>query len=231
MAKQTTMNRQAVLVYISKTYLANQSQSGMQQVFDKVKAVYAQYQKTGNLSTMRYLLALCIRARHGRRMPWCDTRTAVDKLLQANLLSQKFSDFDTLYKEVKKQLNGIHFAQGPLTVYDTALNLGQLFTPAISPTKTVYLSAGAWDGAVFLIGKKNVKPTMPTSTWRVSNLFPTLDRMYIEDVLCICKSIFEKLSQGKQVTQAEVDACLKICPISLFNESDALQRMGYVPQP
>lgn len=222
----TPLAQKAVIPYIIKEYMKALPSSGMVLLFNYLHLVYAQYKKTGNINTLRYLFALAMRARHCWRMPWYSTKLAVDQLLSPNILKGSFSDFEELYKEIKRRFSGIYFAEGPLTIYDTALNLGQLFTPKIEPKKFVYLSAGAWEGAKHLKGRKNISPIMPITDWQTPSLFPGVDSMYIEDILCIFKDIFEKLSKGLPITQTEIDDILKeICCFSPFSEETAISKM------
>ena len=220
------MNKKQTLAYIAQVYMNSYSNIGMVQIFNKLQSEYNKYLKTGNTDTLRYLLALCIRRRHGYRMPWISTKAAVDILVKMNILQQKFNDFDHLHNTIQQAFKGIKFAQGKLTVFDTALNIGQLLQPKIEPIAHVYLPAGAFDGAVLLLGKNNVQRKMRISVWNAPNLFPGLDSKCIEDILCIFKNpIFVKLSQGMPVTKTEVNNHLKIKKFTFQKEQYVLSRI------
>lgn len=221
------MDRKGTMQYIALQYRANLPQSGMQQVFDKLRKEYADLGETRDEDTLRYLLTLCIRARHGRRMPWISTQKAVKCLLDNNVLDIKEKSFKNLHLTLKEWFRDIPFARGSLTVYDTALDIGDLLAVPLAPKEDVYLNTGAWDGAVFLLGKENVKPVMPISLWQRADLFPGVESMYIEDILCICKFIFKKLSLGLSVTKGEVDDCIKrSCIVRFPSKEYVIKRMN-----
>lgn len=221
------MDRKEAMPYIALQYRANLPQSGMQQVFDKLRKEYADFLETRDEDTLRYLLALCIRARHGRRMPWVSTQKAVKCLLAGNVLDIKEKSFKNLHLTLKEWFRDIPFARGSLTVYDTALDIGDLLAVPLAPKEDVYLNAGAWDGAVYLLEKENVKPVMPTSLWQQPDLFPGVESMYIEDILCICKLIFKKLSSEHSVTKKEVDDCImRSCILRFPSKEYVIKRMN-----
>ena len=197
-----------------------------QQQCDELRKLYNTYNGTQDVMDLRYLFALCLRIRHGRRMPWADTRKAVDKLINSNIINKQFTDFEALFAEVVGLLKGIQFAQGPLSVYDTALNIGILF--GIYPQKYIYLNAGARIGADALMGRTNVKPIMDVSVWQTPNYFPGVDSMYIEDILCVFKDVFVKMSKGHTITTNDVDLYFKPCSLKTFHRDYALKRMGYI---
>ena len=212
---------------LSKRYRLNLSQ-GMKILFDKLHQEYSVFCMTRDLDTLRYLLALCLRAHHGRRMPWKSTRVAVDCLIANNISSHTFNCFADLYETIGKLLQNIPFARGPLTIYDTALNIGQLLTPTVEPDNEVYLNAGAWEGAVFIKGRPNVKHIMSVSDWQTSNLFSGLDSKTIEDVLCIYKDVFKKLYDGQCVTSNDLDVVVPSCisrrPHRFQSKSEVLKK-------
>lgn len=228
--KQKCLTQSQVFSELTKRYKPNLPQ-GMKKVFDKLHQVYNEYLKTRDLDTLRYLLALCVRAHHGRRMPWKNTREAVNCLIDNNISSQTFNCFADLYETIGKLLRNIPFARGPLTIYDTALNIGQLLTPPVEPDNEVYLNAGAWEGAKHLKGRKNIKHIMSVSDWQTSNLFPGLDSKTIEDILCIYKDVFKKLYDGQCVTSNDLDVVVPSCisrrPHRFPSKSEVLKKMGY----
>lgn len=149
--------------------MSNKSLVPTYQQFSKLREIYVEYKKTKDVLTLRYLLAVCVRIRHGNRMPWADTRSAVDKLVESGVITQAFSNFEYLHKEVESIFSGIHFAKGPLMVYDTALTIGALLN--VLPQELVYLYAGAWDGAVILKDSKTIQHVMDVSLWQTPDLF------------------------------------------------------------
>lgn len=228
--KQKCLTQSQVFSELTKRYKPNLPQ-GMKEVFDKLHHEYAEYQKKGNLDTLRYLLALCLRAHHGRRMPWKSTRVAVDRLIINNVFSHTFVCFADLYKTLDNLFLGILFAHGPLTIYDIALNIGQLLKPMVEPDHDIYLNAGAWEGAKHLKGRKNIKHIMPVSDWQTPDLFPGLDSKTIEAILCIYKDIFKKLFGGQCVTQNDLDTvenpCVSQRPRRFPEKYEVLKKMDY----
>ena len=194
--------------------------------FNELKKIHIEYQKTRDISVLHYLFALCLRIRHGRRMPWIDTRKAVDKLVESDILAHHFSDFEKLHKEVESILSGIHFVQGTLMVYDTALTIGSLL--GVHPQKLIYLYAGAWDGAVILKGPKIIQHVMDVSPWQDPSLFLGIDSLDIENMLCDLKSLFKKLNDTGVVTTDDIDKRLKPGKCLPFSDIDAQTKMGYV---
>ena len=199
--------KEAIIDKMIKRYMSNKSLVPTYQQFSKLREIYVEYKKTKDVLTLRYLLALCIRIRHGNRMPWADTRSAVDKLVDSGIITHTFSNFEDLHKEVESILSGIHFAQGPLMVYDTALTIGALLN--VLPQKLVYLYAGAWDGAVILKNPKTLQHVMDVSLWQTPDLFPGIDSLDIENMLCDLKSLFKKLDDKGEVTTDDIDKRLE----------------------
>lgn len=228
--KQKCLTKAQVFSRLTKDYHSHIPQ-GMLEVFDKLHQEYSEYCKSGDLDTLRYLLALCLRTHHGRRMPWTSTREAVERLINYNFFSHTFKCFADLNITIEKLLRNIPFARGPLTIYDTALNIGQLLTPIIEPDNDVYLNAGAWEGAISIKGRPNIKHIMSVSDWQVPDLFPGLDSKTIEAILCIYKDVFEKLDGGQCVTQNDLDAvknpCISHRPRCFPSKSEVLKKMGY----
>lgn len=196
--------------------------------FDVVDKVYKDYLRTKGIDDLCYLFALCLRIRHGRRMPWINTREADNKLIASNIINKKFKDFETLHAEVERILKGVKFAQGPLTVYDTSLNIGYILK--VLPLKYIYLHAGAWEGAnaIAPMFKLNIRHIMETSVWQILSLFPYIDSMYIEDILCVFKKIFEKMRNGNPVMTEDIDDLAEFCPFNPFSKEEALTRMQYI---
>ena len=192
-----------VISYVTKRYMANLHLLAIQKDLSEVKKAYNDYLKTKDKKDLIFLFVLCLRIRHGNRMPWESTIKAVNKLIGSGIITESFVDFEQLYGCVKEILKGIYFAKGSLTVYDTSLTIGHL---NIYPKSKVYLNAGAWDGAEAIIGPKNVKPVMDIADWQKPGLFPGIDSMYIEDILCCFKIIFQKSAGGSVVTTKDVNS-------------------------
>lgn len=233
MAKPTSRSSSSMTILITKSlgsiarhYKKNFPMSSFGKLIGEVRSVYKDYLKSGSLDDLRFLLALCIRAHHGHRMPWNSTRLAVDELIRIDIINRlsTFATFEDLYKEIKKEFAGIIFAQGPLTVYDTAILLGQLVYPTLEPTDLIYLNAGAYKGAEILLGKGKVK-SMPTSTFTV--FFPGLTCMEIEDILCIYKGLFLKIKGGKSVTIQDLDDINLRRMYIPHSKEDYLREMAY----
>ena len=193
-----------VISYVTKRYMENLHLLAIQKDLNEVKKAYNDYLKTKDKKDLIFLFVLCLRIRHGNRMPWESTVKAVNKLIASGIITESFVDFEQLYGCVREILKGIYFAQGSLTVYDTSLTIGHL--KRIYPKSKVYLNAGAWDGAGAIIGPKNVKPVMNIADWQKPGLFPDIDSMYIEDILCCFKIIFQKSAGGSVVTTKDVDS-------------------------
>ena len=218
--------KKAIINETFKRYMAHKPNIPTYWQFNELKKIHIEYQQTRDISILRYLFALCLRIRHGRRMPWKYTRVAVDKLVESNILNHHFSDFEKLHKEVVSILAGIHFAQGLLMVYDTALTIGYLLK--VLPQKLIYLYAGAWDGAVILKDRKTINHVMDVSPWQDPSLFLGIDSLDIENMLCDLKSLFKKLNDTGVVTTDDIDKRLKPGKRLPFSDIDAQTKMGYV---
>ena len=219
------MNREQAISYIAQAYVKNLSQSGMQKVFDKLTEEFCSYQQTGDTDTLRYLLALSLRSRHGRRMPWANTKAAVDILIKKGIQSYGFDHFSDLYLSLQEWFWDIPFARGSLMLYDASLNIGHFLPIPTEPEETIYLNAGAWEGALFLKDKGKVKHQMPVCEWQSSDLFPGIESMYIEDILCIFKPIFKTLAEGVEVMHDEVDERLKLRQYPFPKRNDVLRKL------
>ena len=125
-------------------------------------------------------------------------------------------------------LKGTYFAQGPLTVYDTALNIGYVLK--VLPKKFIYLYAGAWEGAenIAKMCKLTIDHIMDVSVWQAPSLFPGIDSMYIEDILCVFKDIFKMMSVKSPITTKDIDDKVKFSPFIPFSKEYALKRMQYI---
>lgn len=188
---------------IVSSYLKKQVNGNLENTFDVLRDIQNNYLQTNDNDDLRYLLALCLRCRHGWRMPWNSTKEAVDRLIAKNVLNMHFTDFESLYDYLKQLLDDISFVRGDLTLYDTVVNIGQLLKPIVAPHAYVYLAAGAREGAGYIFGKRNVKRKMSTGDF--STLLPGVSNIDIENMLCIYKSLFKKLSEGHTLSPLEID--------------------------
>jgi hypothetical protein len=103
---------------------------------------------------------------HVRRFP--SHREAVlevaNKITEEEVLNGEIETFEqligrinTLYGYVDKDKNHVKFF-GPLYIYDTAIRIGyHLREKKVMPNEYVYLQAGAWTGALNLLGKDNLE--------------------------------------------------------------------------
>lgn len=115
----------------------------------------------------------------------------VNKLLSCNILKKKYVDFEELYNE----LVSINITQGDLFRYDLARRIG--YCLGIRPQNYVYLHKGAQKGAEELHKKGYI--ALPVG-WEkhvridiFSSIFPNIDAIDIENLLCIYKEAFCKL--------------------------------------
>ncbi|MCH5176350.1 MAG: hypothetical protein J1F40_10750 [Prevotellaceae bacterium] len=164
--------------------------------------VYDEYKSANDPDTLRWLLALCIRIHHGRRMPWVSCYLAVEALMASECLGKSFEDFESLHSEVSTSFKDISFARGPLTCYDTAVNVAFLLSDTLLPQKYVYLHAGAWKGAGYLMDECRLRSVMPVAEWH--EFFPDMESWKIEDMLCIYKDVFKKLKENECVTKSDI---------------------------
>lgn len=115
----------------------------------------------------------------------------VDKLKKAKVLEQQYKCFEELYDKLVK----MKITSGDLFRYDLSLRISQCLN--ILPKDYVYLHAGAADGAEVLHNKGLIK--LPAEwKYRVrknvfDKLFPNMEAIDIENLLCIHKKDFEKL--------------------------------------
>lgn len=124
---------------------------------------------------------------HQNRMPGNSLKKGIERLNNFFIVFKPNEvTFEDLYDDVKRRFAGIYFCQGPLTVYDVALRIGNMY--GIEPKVYVYLCSGAMKGAKRLLGKSNLPYRVPVS------MFPAPlcnePSMYIEDMLCTFKDVF-----------------------------------------
>lgn len=117
-------------------------------------------------------------------------RTKIANVIRNKILPKKskFNDFDDLYDELLK----INITSGDLFRYDLTRRLA--YCMKLQPSKYVYLHRGAEKGAMILHSKGLVK--LPANySKRVdlsvfAGLFPNMDSIDIENLLCIHKKDF-----------------------------------------
>lgn len=205
---------------VVKAYKERMNQANGNSIGSFISSKWADYQKTKDPQLLRFLLAFCIRIHHGQRMPWLNTYQAVVAIEKSGILSSTYSSFEDLYDAVKSAFKGIPFAQGNLTVYDTARNLALFIGGNISPRDYVYLAAGAKVGAEALLGRKIKDFRIKVEEFKNVGLYPALNAEEIEDLLCVYKSVFIKMRQ-KNVTNkdiGDIDSCCGIPQSLKMNE-------------
>ena len=205
---------------VVKAYKERMNQANGNSIGSFISSKWADYQKTKDPQLLRFLLAFCIRIHHGQRMPWLNTYQAVVAIEKSEILGTTYSSFEDLYDAVKSAFKGIPFAQGNLTVYDTARNLALFIGGNISPRDYVYLAAGAKVGAEALLGRKIKDFRIKVEEFKNVGLYPALNAEEIEDLLCVYKSVFIKMRQ-KNVTNkdiGDIDSCCGIPQSLKMNE-------------
>ncbi|WP_146739387.1 hypothetical protein [Pseudoprevotella muciniphila] len=211
----------AVVSSVVKAYITRSKQSKAVPISSFIVSKWTEYQITKDPQLLRFLLAFCIRIHHGQRMPWLNTYQAVLAIEKSGILSSNYSSFEDLYDAVKCAFKGIPFAQGNLTVYDTARNLALFFGNQVSPKDYVYLAAGAKEGAEALLGPKIKDFRIKVEDFESVGLYPALNAEEIEDLLCVYKSVFVKMRQTNVTNKDidDIDCCCGI-PQSLKDNED-----------
>lgn len=138
---------------------------------------------------------------HQRRMPEQSLAAGIRAFDNFNWnLSANTTSFEQLYEEVRSRFKGIYFCEGPLTCYDVAMRIGQLFD--IEPKDQVYLNCGALKGAKLLLGEKNLSQIIDRAVFPA----PLCNEcsIYIEDILCIFKDAFRDKNDPKYRSVDEI---------------------------
>lgn len=150
------------------------------------------------------VLAKCVKVHtHQARMRWKDVAAVIEIILKNyNMFSQKISDFETLYSQVKKMVANITFARGRLTTYDLALNLGRLLPTPVAPDKYVYLATHTRKTYKFIYGHNPKGYCIERCT--IAKDFGNISSVAIENLLCNSHSLFSKVSNGIPVDDAEI---------------------------
>ena len=202
------MNKR-LLETIINTYNKHIDEIGLTLYAHYLQKIYQEYKNTHDHDTYKYLLVLCVKGPHQRRMSWQDVVSAI-KVLNKNNVLNHYDSFEDLYNTISNLFDKgnegtyVPFAKGRLTKYDTAFHIGQIL--GIEPKNFVYLAYHTKKSAKFLI-QENIPYIAKTSTF--CSLFGDLKSKYIEDMLCIFYDIFEKDSQGKIFTDNDVEKFLK----------------------
>ena len=151
-------------------------------MMNEMNAVKNLYQQVGWNDEVR---RACVKGGHQRCLPNARIDDAVIALRQFNI-TNNYTDFEELYDAVEKLLGGIPRVCGRLTLYDTARRLGHLLQPPVYPSKYVYISRGALNGAKYVLSPSKIKDDvfrLPISDFLP--LFSGITSMEIEDILCI----------------------------------------------
>ena len=183
-------------------YIAMLPYCGFYNVLRELEKIYLCYLITHDVNTLRYLLALCLRSRHGNRQRWSVTAACVRVLVKVNIFAKASSckDFEELHLLVKNSLSP-YMKNAPLTIYDTALNIAYLVNePQLCPQQYVYLSAGALEGAKNLVS--GISYPMPFTCFSSYSL--GLKNMEFEDFCCVFHNELQKIFMGTTVTLKEV---------------------------
>lgn len=140
-----------------------------------------------------------VKGSHQRRLANIAINDAIAKLKLYNDLSDirnaKFKSFDELHKHVSNQILSIK-GISHLTVYDTAIKIGELLKPRLRPIDYVYVARGTLTGAKKLLGKQVVKNNLvdriklPICLFQ--QYFPNIESIDLEVILCIYKDYFIK---------------------------------------
>lgn len=131
-----------------------------------------------------------------------------DRFLEVNDRKPVFVDFESLYEDVRKDLDSVG-GIGDMTIYDTALRIGWNQEPRLIPEKYVYLHRGAMDGALALLklSRLSGKPyfsyegklgyRVPITCFRED--LQALGANHLEDFLCIFHQFLQDWSVGYEI--------------------------------
>ena len=128
---------------------------------------------------------------HQRWMKETTRRKIARRLTDEKVLEKQYADFDELYDELLR----LKITTGELFRYDLALRIGHCM--GLLPKGSVYLQEGALKGAQILHDKGLI--ALPEE-WKhrvertvFDDVFPDLDAMDIENILCVHKADFQEL--------------------------------------
>lgn len=84
-----------------------------------------------------------------------------------------------------------------------------MLSDTLLPQKNVYLYAGAWKGAGYLMDNARLRSVMPVAEWH--EFFPDMESWKIEDMLCLYKDVFKKLKENECVTKSDISPSSGSC--------------------
>ena len=143
---------------------------------------------------------------HQRRMPGQSLAAGIRAFDSFNWnLSANTTNFEQLYDDVCSRFKGIYFCKGPLTCYDVAMRIGQLF--GIEPKDKVYLNCGALEGAKLLLKKKRLPGIIDRAQFPAPLCYE--GSIYIEDILCTFKDTFRSKNDPKYRSVDEIIDIIK----------------------
>ena len=143
---------------------------------------------------------------HQRRMPEQSLAAGIRAFDSFNWnLSANTTNFEQLYDDVCSRFKGIYFCKGPLTCYDVAMRIGQLF--GIEPKDKVYLNCGALEGAKLLLKKKRLPGIIDRAQFPAPLCYEV--SIYIEDILCTFKDTFRSKNDPKYRSVDEIIDIIK----------------------
>ena len=132
---------------------------------------------------------VCNRRRHQRCLSQKAVDNAVEKLMQTDVLSRKYENFEELYDFIYECIGrgstGISYS----TVYDTAARMGYSFSPQVLPDKYVYVHRKLVESAKHILGKKCIiednRRIKRDLFVQVESDFNKMDALHIENFLCV----------------------------------------------
>ncbi len=142
---------------------------------------------------------------HQKRLPKPILTGCTNALKQDNIMSKKFNDFEELFDYIV-DLFKPYFKNVGLVHYDTAKRIGWHMNPKVLPKKYVYIFRGAETGLKHLINNGVIKSSdydrknHRILTSKLQKIFPGMDSLFIEDMLCIYK---DQLKQIKTNTNSK----------------------------
>lgn len=129
---------------------------------------------------------------HQRRLPKSILTGCTNALKQANIMSMQFNDFEDLFDKIVGLFKP-YFKNIGLAHFDTAKRIGWHMNPKVLPQKYVYIFRGAETGLKNLISNGVIcashydKKKHRILTSELQKIFPGMDSLFIEDMLCIYK--------------------------------------------
>lgn len=150
------------------------------------------------------VLAKCVKVRvHQARMRWVNVVQVIEVILRNDILQKNYTNFEELYDAIKRLVADITFARGPLTTYDIALNIGQLLPNPVEPKDKVYLADRT--GRTLRLINKEIKFKYSVDYALIAKDFGYISSVYIEILLCNFRLLFDIVSNGGSVSDADID--------------------------